>query len=494
MKNKIKFLITIIIIIIIIIITTLLLTSNQNNDQLNQNIEIVFAENYTTLDPYSFTATNSHRLNFIYEPLIKLDESFNIKPKLAVAYGRIDDLTWEFRINPNVTFHDGSKLDAQLIKQDLDKIKDHQNVSKLLSSIESIEATSNDTLTIKTLFPDPILLNKLALIPIVPNIETDVLAQNPIGTGPYKIDQIDGQTIKLSLYEDYYATPPKFKQVTLSSIPNQEARAEKINDPNVALIYKYPSYLQGQIEDSNFDLKTAPELVVNFFIYNLNRETLQNPDKRKVLSQSISSSKIKDLLFGLGQPISQYVSSGVFGFNSNLIIDTPDQIDLIQKVVALGMQNMQFKVAIPEGLDEFKNFLEREWQAISLDPQIDLLDPEDLISEETKQNYDLIFLGWKSDYGDASQFLQNFAKVDSELNIGSYSNLEVENLIESSQKELDIKTRERQIEQIMQVIVADDPIGIPLFESEVLYAINKNYKYTPRADGLLDIINLSLNK
>ncbi|KKQ69050.1 MAG: hypothetical protein US89_C0004G0093 [Candidatus Peregrinibacteria bacterium GW2011_GWF2_38_29] len=43
--------------------------------------------------------------------------------------------------------------------------------------------------------------------------------------------------------------------------------------------------------------------------------------------------------------------------------------------------------------------------------------------------------------------------------------------------------RLKAFQDIMKVITEDDLIGIPLFETQIIYGVSKDIKFDPRADG-----------
>src|SRR5690348_16283124 len=44
----------------------------------------------------------------MFESMIEFDSKLRIHPSLAVSWKLIDPLTWEIKLRPNVTFHDGT--------------------------------------------------------------------------------------------------------------------------------------------------------------------------------------------------------------------------------------------------------------------------------------------------------------------------------------------------------------------------------------------------
>src|SRR3989339_349989 len=75
------------------------------------------------------------------------------------------------------------------------------------------------TLRIKTISPDPLLLQKLSLVLIIPSeYEREEIIDNPIGTGPYKFKSWEvGTKITLEKNNDYWGDMAKFNEVEIYS-------------------------------------------------------------------------------------------------------------------------------------------------------------------------------------------------------------------------------------------------------------------------------------
>jgi len=76
------------------------------------NLRIIFPTEPASLEPTLADPFSRQRLVNIFEPLVKADRNLKMRPALAVSWGMIDDLTWEFRLRPGVKFHDNSSLDV----------------------------------------------------------------------------------------------------------------------------------------------------------------------------------------------------------------------------------------------------------------------------------------------------------------------------------------------------------------------------------------------
>ena len=177
-----------------------------------------------TLDPQMSTdATSTNATSRkIYENLITIGKNNNIEPMLATEWKQVDPLTWEFTLRKGVKFHDGSDLNAEAVKITLDRLLDPEakrNRREILSSIQEVKIIDPYKIQITTRTPfAPLLLHLThpgASIISPKAIQDDIknvkpLAQNPVGTGPFKFEKwTKGEQISYTRFNDYWGTKPE---------------------------------------------------------------------------------------------------------------------------------------------------------------------------------------------------------------------------------------------------------------------------------------------
>ena len=80
---------------------------------------------------------------------------------------------------------------------------------------------------IETREPDPLLLNKLTFVNIVPraaSLENPALANKPVGTGPYRFDHwLTENRFLLKRFDGYWGRQGIFPQVEVCTSMSQES-------------------------------------------------------------------------------------------------------------------------------------------------------------------------------------------------------------------------------------------------------------------------------
>jgi peptide/nickel transport system substrate-binding protein len=187
-------------------------------------------------DPVTSAAGNEVRhLGLVYESLIHMDENGKATPGLATAWKfSADGKTLTLTLRPDVTFSDGSKLDATVVKDNLERAKEQKDsiLVQLLDSVTSVSAPDASTVTLKLSRADyglPLVLGGKAGMIVSPKGLADPkqLPTKPVGAGPFVLKKFvpDGEAIlvKNPTYWDA-------KDIHLAGV-----NLEYLNDPQAIL-------------------------------------------------------------------------------------------------------------------------------------------------------------------------------------------------------------------------------------------------------------------
>src|SRR3954454_13035305 len=117
--------------------------------------------NPSSLDPATGGAGSDHAFLFtMYDSLTEWDfETLKPKPGLAESWTFTDPNTLVLNIRAGITFHDGTPLDAEAVKFNLDRNKSDpkSNIKADLGSMTSAEITGPMQVTLKLSAPDAAL-------------------------------------------------------------------------------------------------------------------------------------------------------------------------------------------------------------------------------------------------------------------------------------------------------------------------------------------------
>jgi peptide/nickel transport system substrate-binding protein len=163
----------------------------------------------------------------IYDTLTAPNEDGEYVPYLAKSVEPNDDYTqWTITIRDDVTFHDGTPLTAEVVKNNLDAYRgadgDHARSPLLflfvLDNIESVEVSGDKDVVVTTKVPwvaFPAFLYSSGRLGITAQAQldnTESCNTDLIGTGPFMLespdDWVEGREFKATKNPDYWQTAP----------------------------------------------------------------------------------------------------------------------------------------------------------------------------------------------------------------------------------------------------------------------------------------------
>ena len=267
-----------------------------------------------TLDPQFVTdVPTSRAVMQIHETLVKYDLDMNIVPCLAEAWEvSSDQLTWTFRLRKGVKFQDGTPFNAEAVKYTFDRIVDPATASPRKSSagmIKGVKILDEYTVAITTLKPfGPFLAqltayNLAILSPTQAKKLGKKYAQNPAGTGPFKLESwAPGEKVVLARNEEYWGKKAYLDKVVFKVVPEDATRVMLLLSGEADVIASVPTVLLDKLQQSK-DVKVVREKGFRTIYIGLNNKVKPFDDirVRKAVSHAIHPEAIvQGVLKGVG--------------------------------------------------------------------------------------------------------------------------------------------------------------------------------------------------
>lgn len=194
-------------------------------------------------NPHDYS-TSRPILDLVYEPLVRYDEAGTIQPALAERWEISEDgRTWTFSLRPNVTFHDGTPLDAAAVKWNLERWVGQARHGWLPAAtrITAIETPDSETVVLTMRDAYYPAVQDLTLIRPVrflsPNaVNSDGDFQTPIGTGPWRLLSLDAQQATLVPHDAYWGARPRLEKIMLEVILDPQTRMAALLSGEVDVI------------------------------------------------------------------------------------------------------------------------------------------------------------------------------------------------------------------------------------------------------------------
>lgn len=451
------------------------------------------------LDPF-FVDSNAGRTvaEALFDSLVTIDGNGDFVPGVAESYTVVDDTTIEFVLRDGVTFTNGEPMNADAVAYSIERISDPEVNSHYLpqfESIEEVEIVDDLNLTLHLAGPDAAIIDTLTHLFVVPPVYTEEVGlegfeQAPVGTGPFTLVSYtaDDQTV-VAANPDYWADSPKgapaVDTVTFRVIPEATTRAAELEAGSVDIaMYLNPDQVAG-VEDSGASVVTYSDLAIDFIQINtcscgtvaaeatgddlIGFEALADARVRQALNLAIDREAIVEAyLLGYGSPMGQPFAPGGYlhptedlqfeydpeaakallaeagygdGLTLNMYSDTSTSSDMISLVISYFAE-------------------------VGVTVEVEVL--EDATSNDgwvAQQFPHLRFSGWST----PQQILALLLKTG-DL-ISSYSNPDVDALIEEQAAQVDPEQRHETIDELAQVL-HDDAAWVYLWASDAIVGLS----------------------
>jgi peptide/nickel transport system substrate-binding protein len=237
-------------------------------------------------------------------------DSSGVSPSIAESWEISDDGTvYTFAIRQGVMFHDGSPMTIDDVVFSLERVFDPKGsgYSFLFGVVDGVKAVDEATVQISLKEPFTPLLDNLNVFPasIVPKalVEPDpeAFAQNPIGTGPFKLKEFaKGRHVQLLKSENYWKEDrPHLDEVFIPYVTDDNTRILKLQggevDAAVAIPYAQIDQLNAQ---DDIDVKIEPLFRFDGMWLNHAKSPLDDVKVRQALNYATDKeSMLKSIYF-----------------------------------------------------------------------------------------------------------------------------------------------------------------------------------------------------
>ncbi|MGY3616711.1 ABC transporter substrate-binding protein [Bradyrhizobium sp. USDA 10063] len=305
--------------------------------------------NPSSLDPATGGAGSDHAFLFtMYDTLIEWDfETLAPKPGLAESWKFTDPNTLVLNIRAGVTFHDGTPLDAEAVKFNLERNKTDQksNIKADLVSVASVEVSGPMQVTLKLNTPDtalPLILSDRAGMMVSPTAlkaaEGGTVARKPVGAGAYAfISWADGERIVVKRNEKYWKpNRPLPDGIEFAIIPELTTGARSVTAGQNDLIYQLPPRQKAILDRvSSVKVVNGPTLYVIQIFLNWAKPPFDNPKVRQAFNFAIDREAfVKAALAGLAEPAYMNLPKAHWAYDKSVAGLYPYDPDKARKLLA----------------------------------------------------------------------------------------------------------------------------------------------------------------
>lgn len=490
-----------------------------------QTLTMAVGAPVTSLDPhYHQLSPNNAAADMIFDRLVQMDAQSRLQPGLATEWRAVEPNVWEFKLRPNVRFHNGQEFTAEDVAFTFQRVPNVPNSPSSFAiytrPIRGVEIVDPLTIRLRTEGPHPLMPMELSNVRILDRQTHEGAATEDfnsgrvaIGTGPWRVvSHRNGDRIELERNDQYWGERPAFARVTYRMITNDAARTAALLAGDVEFIDQVPTSDLAKLRgDQRVTLSETPGLRIIFlgldhmrtgaspFVTDNSGQPLpNNPLKdvrvRRALSIAIDRRAIVErVMEGASTPAGQYLPEGIFSHVPDLPAPRPDP-DAARRLLAEAGYPQGFRIQLNGPNDRYINdariiqAVGQMWTRIGVRTTVEAQPWTTFIGRAGRQEFSAFLVGWGSN-PEGSHPLRNLSATWSRergwgaSNRGRYSNPALDAMIEKALVELDDEKREK-ILQDAQRLAMEDVAIIPLHWQTNIWAMRRGLAHTPRKDEL----------
>ncbi|MEZ5143347.1 MAG: ABC transporter substrate-binding protein [Acidimicrobiales bacterium] len=323
----------------------------------------------------------------IFDPLLTFDENRNLVPKLATSVTpNADGTVWTIRLRENVTFHDGSPLTAEVVKNNIDKRKSNPLSGGALAPVQEVVAVDPTTVEVRMSTPwfgyDYTLAAQGGYIEGQAQLDAGPDAtRTAIGTGPFK--QVSGpyspgQDVQVARFDGYWGDKAHLDSITFKGIVDDKARAQALKAGDVDLIFtQNPDTIAEFRKGNGFVQVEDPAAEESFAMLNLGQPPFDNIHARRALAYATDRAQlVENQGLGVTQEADGPYTKGEKYYNEQSGYPAYDLAKAQEEVEKYkqdtGQPSLSFTLDTSEGEQILAQALQQQWAAAGIDAKINL--------------------------------------------------------------------------------------------------------------------------
>lgn len=427
----------------------------------------------------------------VFDPLMTRNEDNELEPYLAESLEPNDDFTvWTLTLRPDVSFHDGTPLDAEaMLTMFTDFLTvDGANTQGALRDVTSMDIVDELSVTYTLSRPNAafgdILVGPSGW-PFSPTAAAelgDAFGDQPVGTGPFTFVswQRDGEFV-VERNDDYWQEGmPYLDGITFRPIPDEETRATSLSsgDIDAAQSVRLSSFLARVRDIPNVEIALGLSSGGGNVMFNTTAPPLDDVRVRQALAYAIDQQAVVDVVAGEAADVTE-LRSAYFAtqspYYSEAVADAwptldPDKAQELHDDYVNDADRSDGKAAgspvsftyiatnVPSLVEQATAY-QGFWQEIGFDVTVEPLEQSVLIQQALTGDYQAMNFraGTEQDpltvleaaLGDPEVFITNFT---------NYTNETVEQTLETLRTTDDVDERVAAVEELGLLLAEDMPV------------------------------------
>lgn len=419
------------------------------------------------LDPHATTSASTFQItNNIFDTLLKVTPEGELTEGLATDWEISEDgLTITFNLRDDVAFHNGEALTADDVLFSFERLKSDQSPrANDFANITEINVLDDYTIEFQTENLNAALASDFAYpwTAIVLEENVEELRNNPIGTGPYALENwVPQQNLTLSKNDNYY-DEVHIDTVEFTMMPDATARTSAMLSGDLDLV-GVSGDLVTQFEGNDaYQILESQSNAVQLMAMNVENEFLSVPEVRQAINLAVDKDLIIESVFwGYGEKIGSHYPPVLLGYEDlaeTYAYNAEEAVALLEDA-GYAAGDITLDMYLPSDYQTYVDagqIIADSLQNIGINVNIEVVEWSVWLSDiYTGREYDLTVVGHTGRL-DPYVLLARYDSESSE-NYFNYNNETVNQLLADVQTELDEDARLDMFAEIQEILAEEVP-------------------------------------
>ena len=416
---------------------------------------------------------------------------------LAESWEYLDDKTLQMKLKTGITFHNGEPFNAQSVATTFTRMQDPALKSPQAfnyTAIDTVEVVDDTTVTLRFKNVDPVMVTKLAgyggfIVPAEASKDTTAFGtQSAPGTGPYKtIEYVKDDRLRLEAIDNYWGPrKPRIKTLTYRVIPDDNTRLSEFLAGSIDVLTLNVSQADAAKGNPNTSVVDIGVPTVSGLRLDAKQAPTDKKEVRQAIAYAIDLKTIVDtILGGYAKPVAIWQSPFSFGYDSSLQpyeFNPGKSKQLLQQAgVSTPVKLTYDVIGSDTQAKEIANAIKGMLDAVGF--QVELREREqatyynDYVAGKLGNVVPFGWGGWTLDF-DNTYYSMHYTKQSYNP---SYSNPEVDRLLNEERNTLDQARRLEIAKQVNQILYDDAP-DVAMYQQTYLWGVSnkvKNFSIPP---------------
>jgi peptide/nickel transport system substrate-binding protein len=472
-----------------------------------QTLRIGIGSDPNVLDPAA-SGSFVERVVFsaLCDKLVDVGPDLAFRPELATRWAWAPDgLSLTLSLRAGVRFHDGTPLDAEAVRANLDRYRSAPESRRRseLRPIRAIETPDPATVVIRLSAPYAPLLSVLAdragmmMSPTALARLGERIREEPVCSGPFRLTRRVAQDrIEMERFPGYWnAAEIHAERLVFQPIPDGTVRLLNLRAGQLDIIERLsPSDVAEARRDARLQVVDSTALAYQTMAINTATGALRDPRVRQALELSIDRAVINQVaLEGLFVPNNQPEAPGTPYHFADLPAPPRDPARARALLREAGHDRFAFTLKVTNSPVEGQvaQIIQAMAAEGGFDIRLETLESSTLVAATRRGDYDAAIVIW-SGRPDPDGNIAIWLASDGFLNWGKYANPEVDAALVAARASTDAAARRAQYRRAAERWLADRPHLI-LYHHRWFWGLRAGVEgFQPNADGIIRFAGLKV--